>query len=47
MVAWCKEVVAIAMVGAARVAAVDLGASFEVGLAAGLLDGATTCGLDM
>ena len=46
MLAWHEEVVAVAMVGAARVAAVGLGAGFEAGLEAGLLDGATACGLD-
>ena len=46
MVAWCEELVAVAMAGATRVAAVGLGAGFEVGLEAGLLDGATACVLD-
>ena len=44
--AWHEEVIAIAVAGAAQVAAVGLGAGFEVGLEADLLDGAMACGLD-
>ena len=47
MVARHKEAVAIALAAAARVAAVGLGAGFEVCLGTGLLVGATACGLDM
>ena len=47
MVAWHEEVVAVAVAGAALVPAVGLGTGFEVCLRAGLLDGATACGLDM
>ena len=46
MVAWSEEGIAVAVAGAARVATEGLGADFEVGLMADLLDGATACGLD-
>ena len=46
MVAWHKEAIAVAMVSAAQVAAVGLGAGFEVWLGTGMFVGATACGLD-